>query len=239
MHLFLVQDACTPTLRICTHCQRRAIVSLRASSCHSPRAAITSLPTSCRKRGLSARLWPPCNFPRRSKTAFNSTDPDDSWLISTGNINDSVSIAEDGSKITWNHPATIAANADLTLDFQVRDAKGAPAAFEPYMGMSAHAVVVARDQSVFVHLHPMGTVTMAAQQAFALRDAGDTTQNGRLKLNGAAMSMMPGSVADGKVSIPYAFPKAGDYRIFVQVKRAGRVLTGVFDVHVGADRGIL
>jgi len=34
------------------------------------------------------------------------------------------------------------------------------------------------------------------------------------------------------VRFPYGFPQAGDYRIFVQVKRAGRIETGVFDAHV-------
>ena len=34
------------------------------------------------------------------------------------------------------------------------------------------------------------------------------------------------------VTFPYGFPEAGDYRIFVQVKRAGRVITGVFDANV-------
>ena len=37
------------------------------------------------------------------------------------------------------------------------------------------------DGSVFIHLHPMGTVTPTAQQVFALRDRGDTTQRGRLR----------------------------------------------------------
>ena len=35
-----------------------------------------------------------------------------------------------------------------------------------------------------------------------------------------------------EVSFPYGFPKAGDYRLFIQLKRGGQVRTGVFDVRV-------
>jgi hypothetical protein len=35
-----------------------------------------------------------------------------------------------------------------------------------------------------------------------------------------------------EVSFPYGFPKAGAYRIFVQVKRAGQIETGIFDARV-------
>jgi hypothetical protein len=35
-----------------------------------------------------------------------------------------------------------------------------------------------------------------------------------------------------EVSFPYGFPKAGEYRIFVQIKRAGHIETGVFDTEI-------
>jgi hypothetical protein len=38
--------------------------------------------------------------------------------------------------------------------------------------------------------------------------------------------------AQGTVTFPYAFPKAGDYRVFVQIKRDGKVSTGAVDVTV-------
>ena len=34
------------------------------------------------------------------------------------------------------------------------------------------------------------------------------------------------------VAFPWGFPRAGEYRAFVQVRRAGRVCTGVFSIQV-------
>jgi hypothetical protein len=103
------------------------------------------------------------------------------------------------------------------FSFRVGDENGRPATdLELYMGMPGHAVFVRRDRRVFAHVHPSGSAPMAA-----LAMAGSTTAHER---HGGGIPPV--------VSFPYGFPEAGEYRIFVQVKRRGHVETGVFDAHV-------
>lgn len=131
-----------------------------------------------------------------------------------------------GLTMTWEKgEEPVHAGRDATLVFAVADAQGRPATLEPYMGMGAHAVVFRDDGSVFVHLHPMGTISMAALDAAA-----------RSGSPAPAMAGMPGmghdDIPSGRVSFPYAFPKPGPYRLWVQVRAGGGVRTGVFDVQV-------
>jgi hypothetical protein len=137
----------------------------------------------------------------------------------------------DGITIGWAGDARPVAGRTGVLRFTLHGAAGGPVQVEPYLGMHGHAVVVRRDGGVFVHLHPSGTGSMASQIAFLLRNRGDTTAKGRLRLDAAPMSMDEGG-ALREISFPYAFPSPGEYRVWVQLRSAGTIRTAAFDVEV-------
>ena len=214
------------------------------------------------------------------------TDRDDSWLITepisestaSGGKADAASVPhldndmvvcgkpgasmtlQDGSTMLWMDKQTpvLEMGKLYNLKFAVADAQGKAAALEPYLGMPGHAAVLRSDGSVYIHLHPIGTYSMAAETSLSGRIA-DTSRTfrypnaarfsdsidtyvARLKAlpeaekNALLAAGMPGMnhsmKTNNMVEFPYAFPRAGRYRIWVQVQRKGQVLTGVFDTEV-------
>ena len=148
----------------------------------------------------------------------------------------------DGGRMIWQREAApLRANAALSFKFEVEDKNGKPAGdMEPYMGMAAHAEIVRSDGSVFAHVHPSGSVSMAALDLAQGDATGGTSPSAQGEMAGMAGMEMPGMSMPGaastpvspEISFPYGFPKAGLYRIFVQIKRAGRIETAVFDAKV-------
>src|SRR5205814_8499013 len=103
---------------------------------------------------------------------------------------------------------------------------------ELYMGMLGHAVVRREDGAVFAHIHPAGTVSMAAQEFFSGTRAlpgKEGADQGQLH---PAHSSEPGSAE--QLTFPYGFPQPGTYRLWVQTKSQGRIMTGAFVVKVVA-----
>jgi hypothetical protein len=134
----------------------------------------------------------------------------------------------DGGLMVWQRaPQVLRSGVPMDFRFVVEDKDGKPVeSLEPYMGMAAHAEFVSSDMSVFAHVHPAGSVSMAAVE-LTRSDAGT-----------GGMSMpMPSGPFPPQVSFPYGFPKPGDYRTFVQVRTRGPggtpvVQTAAFDAHV-------
>lgn len=134
--------------------------------------------------------------------------------------------------VHWAGRKQVVANEPGVLRFVISDDNGKPVVVQPYLGMQGHAVVMRDDGKVFVHLHPSGTSSMASPLAFAMRDRGDTTSDGRLRLDTAPMTGMATSAPLHEISFPYAFPSAGRYRVWVQIRSDGKVHTSPFDVTV-------
>jgi hypothetical protein len=152
-------------------------------------------------------------------------------------------ILPDGHKMIWERgTAPFTANHFVWLRFRLETPDGKRVSdSEPYMGMAGHAEIVNSDRSVFAHIHPDGSVAMAALELTQKNSAqGNTSAHAQAGANaggdrsstgmsGMDMSMDPRSA---EVSFPYGFPKAGEYRLFVQMKRGGTIETGVFDTQV-------
>ncbi len=134
----------------------------------------------------------------------------------------------DGYTMVWVNPGKVVPRAPLNLQFELLDSSGkAPRDMALYMGMLGHAAFLKDDGTVFAHIHPTGTVSMAA---FMIA-------NPETPMKDMSMPDMPGmamtsAVLPNAVGFPYGFPTAGSYRIFVQMKHAQTIETGVFDLTV-------
>ena len=170
-----------------------------------------------------------------------------------------------GYTMSWTNASQQPAKTPEVFEFRLLDPAGKPAPdMALYMGMVGHAAFVKDDGTVFAHVHPSGTVSMAAlMMAAAQNQASDARKDAM-----AAMPEMEGMDSDevlvdsdkpaakkagdapdtaaharpttsaipNVVGFPYGFPTAGAYRIFVQMKHGQTVETGAFDACAGAPR---
>ncbi len=153
-----------------------------------------------------------------------------------GDATSTSQVLADGTRVLWNRGAApLRANTPMILHFTVQDHNGSLATdLEPYMGMAAHAEIIRSDRSVFAHIHPSGSVPMAALM-MASNDAGASgaaPMTGMIMPPGASMADAPATSLSPEISMPYGFPQPGLYRIFLQFKRAGKIETAAFDAQV-------
>jgi hypothetical protein len=212
-----------------------------------------------------------------NNTSAISPDPDDTYYTSNPVNSKAVTMTgaaicgspgietklNDGSTAVWmqNPGKEIKAGELTNLQFEILDPNRKPAKLEPYMGMMAHAVILKDDGSVYIHLHPAGSYSMASQKALLDRMAfhepldkylpqpknfADSIDHFMTKLNAMPeadrskllMANMP-DMAPNKagtmvhqISFPYTFPQPGKYRIWIQAKRNGVILNSAFDAEV-------
>jgi hypothetical protein len=135
----------------------------------------------------------------------------------------------DGYTMVWETPDSLRPKVPESFRFELLDDEGKPPRdMALYMGMLGHAAFVKTDGTVFAHVHPTGTIPMAA---FMMANTGASVGPATDMTKMPGMDMDSGSLPNA-VSFPYGFPSPGRYRIFVQMKHGQTVETGVFDADV-------
>jgi hypothetical protein len=197
----------------------------------------------------SIHLSPAPNSTATTAINYLEPDPDDSWAVDSAvavrenSSSDTVCRLPDGTQVIWKAHPPLQARQDAGLQFEVRNPSGQPASLEPYMGMMSHAAVLRSDGRVFAHLHPSGNYSMAAQMFFdakLAKETGVTANDGNMPgMSGMDHSMMGHTMSPHAVggepsiiSLPYEFPTPGDYRVWVQIKTDGRIMTAIFDTTI-------
>lgn len=143
----------------------------------------------------------------------------------------------DSYTIRWNNPEPQPAKTPELYEFSLFAPDGKPAPDTAlYMGMLGHAAFVKIDGTVFAHVHPSGTVSMAALMMAEAQNQTPQKQSGSMsgmQMSGTDMSGMAHSGESehlpNTVGFPYGFPTPGQYRIFVQMKHGHTIETAAFD----------
>jgi hypothetical protein len=227
MHLFIVKQ---DDLNAFAHLHPASVGKKRIFEC-----ALPPLPGGryslyadiTHENGFTQTLTSDLSLPEPGDPAIASTslDSDDAWIATSGS-GSNVFILPKNLLMKWEKPAVLDSSRDTTLRFRVLDSNGQPARLEPYLGMQGHAVLRHRDGSVFTHIHPFGTISMASQEIFVKREQAVAPNRKTLEVVCGVPSK------DDFISFPYHFPKPGHYRIWIQVKHQSEVLTACFDADV-------
>jgi hypothetical protein len=100
------------------------------------------------------------------------------------------------------------------LDFTVTTASGAPAQFKPWFGALAHAIFFRRGSLDYFHTHVCAPGAVGCASVFG------------------GASVTGTSATPGKLKVGVLVPVSGTWRLFLQCKVDGRILTAPFTLHV-------
>ena len=279
MHLFLVRKGSMDAFAH-LHPVRIDTLNYEATLPNLPAGKYLVYADIMRYNGFQYTISDSVEIKKDIRNTVNTTkigDPDDTYII-TNPINaknpnlpdQNITICgkpgvktklQDGSSIVWeaqtNKP--LLAGEVYDLKFSVLSPDGKMADLQPYLGMMGHAAIVKDDGSVYIHLHPTGTVSSTAVAIMEKR-IGETTPTpfvlptmlfkdsvDKILAKIQTMSetdrdkfLMPNMVHQimqkghhgNMVNFPYVFPSSGNYRIWLQIKRNGKVLTGAFEAKI-------
>jgi hypothetical protein len=119
-----------------------------------------------------------------------------------------------GYHVTLTAPKTLHAIVPAHMTATVTDPSGKPLTFVPWYGALAHAVFFRQHSLDYFHTHVCGPNTPGCTSIF-----------GGAKVTGT-------STKPGKLQVGVLLPVAGTWRLFLQFKAGGRILTAPFTLTV-------
>ena len=120
----------------------------------------------------------------------------------------------DGYRITLRAPKSLHAIQAATLAANVRDRAGKPVRFKPWFGALAHAIFFRAGSLDYFHTHVCGPSTPGCTSV----------------LGGASVVGRP--LGPGKLNVGVLLPVAGTWRLFLQFRDRGHVVTAPFTLKV-------
>jgi hypothetical protein len=120
----------------------------------------------------------------------------------------------DGYTITLRAPKRLHAIQAATLAVNVRDPSGKPVRFKPWFGALAHAIFFRANSLDYFHTHVCGPNTPGCTSV----------------LGGASVVGRP--LGPGKLNVGVLLPVAGTWRLFLQFRDRGRVISAPFTLKV-------
>jgi len=239
VHLFLVGEGAQPAFAH-LHPVRNDDGSFRATLPPLPAGIFQVFTDLTHELGLTQTLTNSLTLAKGTgASAYEPSDSADSWHPPSAPSGTSADLG-DGLTMRLELEGTPRPGQPVGLRARILDATGQSAPLEPYLRMLGHAAVASSTGDVFAHLHPAGTLSMAAARRFAAKAGGEDAARAS-DVNCGDLEAVPPSVAatltqGGEVTFPFVFPRAGEYRVWVQVRAAGKIRTGLFRVPVAAAR---
>jgi hypothetical protein len=120
----------------------------------------------------------------------------------------------DGYTFTIHNPPKLKAIVPAFMDVTVKDPQGRAATFTPWFGALAHAIFFRAGSLDYFHTHVCGANTPGCSNT------------------GVGARIAGHSSTPGKLSVGILLPVAGTWRLFLQTKVQGHVLTAPFTLRV-------
>ena len=166
----------------------------------------------------------PENILDQKEQYFLEVDQDDSFIKENSSY-----------YFKWlNNSKNYYVNNEINLNFQMFDRLNNPVMLEPYIQMGGHGAIIDSLGDIFIHIHPIGTISMASQELY---DKEYDLQKSGICYFGLPDTTIKDYTKDSFKNSFLSFPpiiidNPGKYYLWIQGKSNNQIITEKFEFHI-------